>query len=103
MKRYTLFFAILMLGSLTCFAQNAKTNAASDTAKKSVTVVHKGQPLYILDDVELPGSDIGAVKPEEIESIRYLNQQKEIEPYGEKGRNGVVIITTKKYKAKKPK
>jgi TonB-dependent SusC/RagA subfamily outer membrane receptor len=44
-----------------------------------------------------------ALKSEDIESIDVLKEKKAIEPYGEKGKNGVVLITTKKHKAKKSK
>lgn len=50
----------------------------------------------------MPSNDLGTVKPEEIESINVLKEAKAVEPYGEKVKTGVVIITTKKYKAKNP-
>jgi TonB-dependent SusC/RagA subfamily outer membrane receptor len=60
-------------------------------------------PLFILDDVEMPSNDLGSIKSEDIESVTVLKEKKATEPYGEKGKNGVVIITTKKYKEKKSK
>jgi TonB-dependent SusC/RagA subfamily outer membrane receptor len=57
----------------------------------------KASPLFILDNVEMPGIDLDKVKPEDIESIEVLKENKALEPYGEKGKNGVVIISTKSF------
>jgi bla regulator protein blaR1 len=76
---------------------------ATTKANKAVTInpsaiaLAKSGPLFILDHIELPGSDLGKVKPEDIESIEVLKEKKALEPYGEKGNNGVVIITTKSF------
>ncbi len=76
---------------------------ATTKANKGLTInppaiaLAKTGPLFILDDIELPGSDLGKVKPEDIESIEVLKDKKAIEPYGEKGKNGVVIISTKSF------
>lgn len=76
---------------------------ATTKANKTMTInppaiaLAKTTPLFILDNIELPGSDLGKVKPEDIESIEVLKEKKALEPYGEKGKNGVVIITTKSF------
>jgi TonB-dependent SusC/RagA subfamily outer membrane receptor len=76
---------------------------ATTKANKTMTInppaiaLAKTSPLFILDNIELPGSDLGKVKPEDIESIEVLKEKKALEPYGEKGKNGVVIITTKSF------
>ena len=104
MKQIILLSTVVLLASLGCFAQNTTQKASKDSVKRVVELPsNQPKPLFILDDVELPGSDLGAVKPEDIESIHVIKLAKELEPYGEKGKNGVVIITTKKYKAKKAK
>jgi bla regulator protein blaR1 len=73
-----------------------KVNKAMTINSPSIALAKSG-PLFILDNIELPGSDLGKIKPEDIESIEVLKEKKALEPYGEKGKNGVVIITTKSF------
>jgi TonB-dependent SusC/RagA subfamily outer membrane receptor len=76
---------------------------ATTKANKAMTIsppaiaLAKTSPLFILDNVEMPGIDLDKVKPEDIESIEVLKDKEAIEPYGEKGKNGVVIISTKSF------
>lgn len=64
-------------------------------------------PLYIIDGEELPqGKDVSSeilkkLKPEEIASIEILREEKATKLYGDKGKNGVILIKTKKGKKKK--
>ncbi|GHT61373.1 hypothetical protein AGMMS50239_12160 [Bacteroidia bacterium] len=51
-------------------------------------------PLYIVDGQEV--ASISNLRPEDIESISVLKDNAAISIYGEKGKNGVVIITMKK-------
>ncbi|UHG91860.1 M56 family metallopeptidase [Spirosoma oryzicola] len=53
-------------------------------------------PLYILDGVEVSGDTLASMDRKTINSIDALRDASAIAQYGEKGRNGVVIITTKK-------
>jgi TonB-dependent SusC/RagA subfamily outer membrane receptor len=53
-------------------------------------------PLFILDGMELAKGDSLKIEPRDIESISVLKDKKAIEPYGKKGENGVIIITSKK-------
>lgn len=52
-----------------------------------------GPPLYIVDGVEATNIDL--IQPDNIESIDVLKNQSSTAVYGEKGKNGVVLITTK--------
>ncbi|MFV0418942.1 MAG: M56 family metallopeptidase [Dysgonomonas sp.] len=54
------------------------------------------KPLIILDGVEI--SDFGNTPPESIESVSILKDKAAIDVYGDKGKNGVVIVETKKGK-----
>ena len=49
-------------------------------------------PLIVVDGKE---SDIKSITPASIDSISMLKDQEAIELFGEKGKNGVIIITTK--------
>lgn len=55
------------------------------------------RPLYIIDGVKM-GKDFDAsqIKPENIESISVLKKKSSTDVYGEEGKNGVMLITTKK-------
>jgi TonB-dependent SusC/RagA subfamily outer membrane receptor len=53
-------------------------------------------PLYIVDGVEGQSDVLKNIHPENIESISVLKDKKAVEPYGKKGENGVIIITSKK-------
>jgi len=55
------------------------------------------EPLWIIDGVEVEKeSDKIDLKPEEIESVQVVKGESALKSYGEKGKNGVVLITTKK-------
>ena len=53
-------------------------------------------PLYILDDVEIKISKLADVNTSEIEKVEVF-KGKQAEPYGEKGKNVEIIITTKNH------
>lgn len=57
------------------------------------------QPLYILDGKEITPEEFARIDPAGIESIEVLKDQTAIEGYGDKGRNGVLIITLKTHQA----
>ncbi len=52
------------------------------------------QPLYIVDGKET--KDIKNIKPDDIESISVFKGKNATDKYGDKGADGVVVITTKK-------
>ena len=52
--------------------------------------------LYIVDGAEV--KDISEIKPNDIEKINVLKDKTAVEKYGDKGKNGVIEITTKKSK-----
>jgi len=52
------------------------------------------QPLIIIDGEK--GSDIEELNPEQIESFSILKDASAIQLYGDEGKNGVVLIVTKK-------
>lgn len=62
-------------------------------------------PLYIIDDVEMePGSDLNNLDVKYIESISVLKNKSATDLYGNRGKNGVVIVTTTpQYKMGYPK
>jgi TonB-linked SusC/RagA family outer membrane protein len=59
-------------------------------------------PLYVLDGAAFDGN-VGDINPNDIESISLLKDATSTALYGSRGGNGVILITTKKGKAGKPK
>ena len=53
-------------------------------------------PLYIIDGKEVLKDVLVELKPDAIESINVLKGKSAIETYGDKGKDGVIIIKTKK-------
>ena len=60
--------------------------------------IQEEQPLIIVDDKEVPFEQLGKIDPKTIDHIEVLKNKESIEKYGAKGKNGVVLITTKKGK-----
>lgn len=60
------------------------------------TVLGGRDPLYIIDGLE--ASSLNGLSPNEIETIDILKDASSLAIYGQKGSNGVVVITTKKGK-----
>jgi TonB family protein len=59
--------------------------------------IMNSNPLYILDGKEITKEQLEkAITPEEIDNISVLKNESATAVYGEKGKNGVVIITRKK-------
>ena len=73
---------------------HGKMNGKNPIEIKRTTGTKNGkEPLYIVDDVEMENG-IGDLNPDDIESISVLKESA-YGIFGEKGKNGVVIIKTK--------
>ena len=60
------------------------------------TIIEK-KPLIIIDGEKMPiGFELNTIKPSDIDSISVLKDGGALEPYGEEGRNGVIVIVKKK-------
>ena len=67
----------------------------------SGSTIHMGtpgnvQPLYVVDGKEMNWTDIQKIDPAKIESMTILKNEDATKKYGEKGKNGVVVIQLKK-------
>ncbi|WP_462254959.1 TonB-dependent receptor plug domain-containing protein [Ferruginibacter sp.] len=74
------------------------------TKNKNVTEVivqgyKKTTPLYIIDGKESTKEDADKINPERIEEVRVIKEITALQIYGEKGKNGVVIINLKPEKS----
>ncbi|TYR38255.1 TonB-dependent receptor plug domain-containing protein [Sphingobacterium phlebotomi] len=86
-------------GKVTGVRVNRKQNL-SDTTKRSNIVFRNskmgGKPLFVIDGVAQPeDTTIDKLNPDQIESIDVLKDESAVAKYGDKGKNGVIMITTK--------
>lgn len=63
--------------------------------KDSTTAMPKTEPILIVDDV-ISTKKLNDIPMEDIQSITVLKEKNGTEKYGEKGKNGVIEITTKR-------
>ena len=77
---------------------------SKDTSKKAnlsrIEVPNKDFPLVVVNDVEFSDPEVGKlfmnnINPKRVESIVVLKDKKATEKYGEKAKNGVVLVTLK--------
>lgn len=82
--------------------ETTKGNLKVSAAKEDTTQAVK--PLVILDGVEMSWSEFDKKKIEgnDISSINVLKGEQSTAKYGEKGKNGVIIVTTKAAAEKNP-
>lgn len=66
-----------------------------ENGKQDSTKVSEPKPLLLVDGVEYTGS-LDAIDPNTIEKIEVWKDPAKIAPYGEKGKNGVILVTIKK-------
>nr|WP_299485100.1 TonB-dependent receptor plug domain-containing protein [uncultured Allomuricauda sp.] len=101
-----ILFLFLVLG-----ATNIKAQKESPTANEKPIVIRCGsitenqEPLYVVDGVPLTSNEVlKNISPEDIISINILkNTEMTFSCYGTAGKNGVVLIKTKKSEIKKCK
>lgn len=85
MKKTLLILSLLL--SVSVFAQAPETKEQSNKVTKTTN-----EPLYILDDIEITKQSLDTLQPKNIKSVTVYKDAKAIELYGEKGRNGVLVI-----------
>ncbi|TDG35336.1 TonB family protein [Pedobacter changchengzhani] len=104
----TLKAAVLALAGLTAQHSLAQTtdstkfeikNAKTGEIVKTTNLLiggTKNSPLYIVDGVIADKDAVGKIGPASIKSIDVLKDKTATDLYGEKGKYGVILITTKK-------
>jgi len=65
---------------------------------QSDSIILPAMPYVIIDGKESSSTLLKDIKPDQIESIDILKGEFAVKNYGDKGKNGVVIVTTKKVK-----
>lgn len=75
---------------------------AANKSKETVPAIinntlGRNRPLIIVDGKKMPrGFDLEQIKPEDIESSHFIQPQTAISTYADEGKDGVLLITTKK-------
>ncbi len=62
---------------------------------RGVTSLNYGKPLILIDGVELDGSDLARLQPDDIASFSIMKDASAAALYGARGANGVIYVTTK--------
>ena len=78
-------------------------NGVIEVTTKSANAANASEPLIIVDKKEVSKEEYEKITPQEIDHIDVLKPESKaaMELYGEKGKNGVVVITTKAAQKKK--
>jgi TonB-dependent SusC/RagA subfamily outer membrane receptor len=87
-----------------------QAQSARKVEKDSVTQQNllKPSPLFVVDGLRKPKLDVNSkstdlnLNPEDIEKVEVLKGKNATLLYGEEGKDGVILITTRKSKVKKP-
>ncbi|MEI6585072.1 MAG: N-acetylmuramoyl-L-alanine amidase [Sediminibacterium sp.] len=100
-------FAKLILGGIENYlSAKEQSTVIADTiimptsAAVAVKVVGQNEPLMILDGKKIDKHILDLIDPKYIESIDVLKNESAKALYGEEGKNGVILITTKVSRAK---
>lgn len=67
---------------------------------RGVSSTNNNQPLYVVDGVV--DRDVNTIAPRDIESITILKDASAVAPYGARGANGVILVTTRRGSLGKP-
>lgn len=85
--------------SITVLKDDDAIKKYGDDGKNGVIIIttkpiQSLEPLYIVDGVET--KNIKAIDPTDIQSINVLKKEEDTLKYGSRGKNGVILITTKR-------
>lgn len=86
------------VAGLSITKSSGKPGAGMKVRIRGVGSTNNSDPLYVVDGVP-SGNDIEFLAPEDIKSIEILKDASSTAIYGNKGANGVIIVTTKSGKA----
>lgn len=85
-------------------ANSGQPGAAANVIIRGVGSVNgTTQPLYIVDGIQISAANFSSLNPNDFASVSILKDASTTAPYGSRGANGVVVITTKRGKSGKTK
>lgn len=80
---------------------SGQPGAISNTIIRGVgSISGNTEPLYVIDGVPQSGSSFRAINPEDIETFNVLKDAAAVAQYGNRGSNGVVVVTTRRGKSR---
>lgn len=83
---------------------SGQPGAAATITIRGVNSISSGTtPLFVVDGVPVDAEQFSSLNPNDFATINVLKDASATAPYGSRGANGVVIVTTKKGKAGAPK
>lgn len=82
------------VSGLSISKSSGRPGAGMKVRIRGVGSTNNSDPLYVIDGVP-SGTDMESIAPEDIKSIEVLKDASSTAIYGNKGANGVIIITTK--------
>lgn len=89
------------VSATSAYGERAKNGAIVVTTKQT-NISGAANPIYVIDDVISTKEASDKLKPDEIQTVNVLGAENAKVLYGEKGKNGAVIIKTKKISPAKP-
>jgi hypothetical protein len=100
---FCMTFVLLFLSEIQ--AQNTTNKRAKKLKERTATIIieetetannkQKKSPIYILDGKEVASEKINEINPNDIESVSILKNLEAMKTYGDKGKNGVILIKMK--------
>ena len=87
---------LIGVGKVADVSGNAKAKVLQNVLHVLRASEGKETPLLVVDGEEFSVSSLDKLSPDMFESINVLKEEDAINRFGEKGKNGVLLITTKK-------
>lgn len=92
--------------SFTVSKDTAKQSGRDSVSKDDFFIIGNRKdidvnPMLVLDGKEITPEELNRMNPDSIKSFSILGNKEAIDSYGEKGKKGVVLISTKKQEAPK--
>ena len=87
---------LIGVGKVADVSGNAKAKVLQNVLHVLRASEGKETPLLVVDGEEFSVSSLDKLSPDTFESISVLKEEDAINRFGEKGKNGVLLITTKK-------
>lgn len=89
--------AISLLTALSYGSAFCQIATKDSSAEKTAMSIIRKNPLLILDSTIIVRDSLQNVSPEDIADITVLKEESATAAFGDKGKNGVIIIETKKF------
>ena len=95
LAKYLYLLPVTAICLMACSQAEKKNNEVNNNEEKVVTNISESTQLYIVDGKEVSKEQLKAIASESIANMSVLKNEEAIKQYGEKGKDGVIIVTTK--------